>query len=188
MTVVAALFTVVCMTGCTNEREENELAYRQIGLNCMESGDYAGAVEAFDNALSYCLGTIGETEIDICYYKAASQYAAGDTDGALETYDALIAYDEKDADVYYTRGCLHLQRGEGEAAFEDFSKAIAYNSEDYEVYINIYKNLSTYGLNEQGQEYLNQAFAIKGDDAEDLAYRGELYLLLGEYENAVTDE
>lgn len=186
MTTVA-LLTAVCLTGCTNERKENELAYRQIGLNCMESGDYAGAVAAFDGALSQCLGTISETEIDICYYKAAAQYAAGDVDGALETYDALIAYDEKDANAYYTRGCLRLQRGEGELAFEDFSNAVAYHSEDYELYINIYKNLAAYNLNEQGEEYLNQAFAIKGDSAENLAYRGELYLLLGEYENAVTE-
>ncbi len=183
----AALLTVACLTGCTNERKENELAYRQIGLNCMESGDYAGAVAAFDSALSQCLGTISETEIDICYYKAAALYASGDVDGALETYDALIAYNEKDANAYYTRGCLRLQRGEGELAFEDFSNAIAYNSGDYELYINIYKNLSAYNLNEQGEEYLNQAFAIKGDSAKDLAYRGELYLLLGEYENAITE-
>lgn len=183
----AALLTAVYLTGCTNEREENELAYRQIGINCMESGDYSGAVAAFDSALSYCLGTIDETEIDICYYKAASQYAAGDVDGALETYNALIAYDKKDADAYYTRGCLHLQRGENDQAFEDFSNAIAYNSEDYELYIYIYKNLAAYGFNEQGQEYLNRAFDIKGDDAETLAYRGELYLLLGEYENAMAE-
>lgn len=186
VTAVSLLGTL-CLTGCAGEREENELAYRQIGLNCMESGDYTGAVAAFDSALSQCLGTIGETEIDICYYKAASQYASGDVDGALETYDALIAYDEKDANAYYTRGCLRLQRGEGELAFEDFSNAVAYNSEDYELYINIYKNLAAYHLNEQGEEYLNRAFSIKGDSAENLAYRGELYLLLGEYENAITE-
>lgn len=183
----AALLTAVCLTGCANERKENELAYRQIGLNCMESGDYAGAVEAFDRALSYCLGTIGETELDICYYKAAAQYASGDMEGALATYDALIAYDKKEADAYYTRGCLRLQRGEGELAFEDFSAAITYNTEDYELYINIYKNLAAYNLYEQGEEYLKKAFDIKGDAAENLTYRGELYLLLGEYQNAMTE-
>ncbi len=184
---VAALLTAVCVSGCTNERKENELAYRQIGINCMESGDYAGAVAAFEQALSNCPGTIGETERDICFYKAAAQYASGDGNGALETYDALIAYDAKDADAYYTRGCLHLQRGEGELAFADFSNAIAYNADDYELYIHIYENLAAYHLNEQGEEYIKKAFEIGGDAAENLAYRGELYLLLGEYENAVTE-
>lgn len=185
--VAVTMLVVVGMTGCSNERKENELAYRQTGIDCMNNGDYAGAVEAFDTALSYCLGTIGETELDICYYKAAAQYASGDVEGALATYDALIAYNEKDADAYYTRGCLHLQRGEGEQALSDFSKAIENNQNDYELYINIYKNLAAYNLTERGTEYLNQALELKGDDADHLTYRGEVYLLLGDYSKASTE-
>ena len=63
--------------GCTNERKENQTAYRQIGINAMESGDYAGAVDAFNSALGQCIGKITENELDICYYKAAAQYAGG---------------------------------------------------------------------------------------------------------------
>lgn len=183
-TAAVTLLVFASMTGCANENEENELAYRQTGIECMENGDYDGAVEAFNSALSYCTGTIGETEIDICYYKAAAQYASGDVEGALATYDALVTYDEKDADAYYTRGCLLLQTGESDKALLDFSDAVTHNSDDYELYINIYKNLAAYNLTEQGEEYLNQAFGIKGDSAEQLTYRGELYLLLGEYANA----
>ena len=182
--LVVATLCVTCLTGCTNERKESELAYRQEGIECMQAGDYAGAVEAFDTALSYCLGTIGKTELDICYYKAAAQYASGDVEGALATYDALIAYDEKAADAYYTRGCLYLQRGENDLAFTDFANAVANNKDDYELYINIYKNLVTYNLTEQGKEYLNQALEIKGDDPVSHTYRGELYLLLGDYAKA----
>ena len=36
------LLSFTLMTGCTNERKENQTAYRQIGINAMESGDYAG--------------------------------------------------------------------------------------------------------------------------------------------------
>lgn len=35
------LLSFTLMTGCTNERKENQTAYRQIGINAMESGDYA---------------------------------------------------------------------------------------------------------------------------------------------------
>lgn len=185
--IAVIMFTVISLTGCAKERLKNELKYRQIGLTCMESGDYQGAVDAFDYALSFCLGAIGETEIDICYYKAAAQYAAGDLEGALATYDALIGYNKKDASAYYTRGCLHLQRGEGEAAFADFKNAVAYDAENYELYIHIYENLAAYHLMEEGKEYLNKAFQIKGSAAENLTYRGKLYLLLGEYENATAE-
>lgn len=189
----AALATTVILTastflmGCSNERKENELVYRQTGIECMQSGDYAGAIEAFDAALSQSNGSIGDTEIDICYYKAAAQYASGDGEGALATYNALIDYDKKDSNAYYMRGCLFLKRGEGENALADFSNAVSYNKDDYELYINIYKNLAAYNLNTQGEEYLNQAFSIKGDGAENLVYRGEIYYLLGQNENALTE-
>lgn len=178
------LLVTVSLTGCASKNKENELLYRQTGIDYMENGNYTEAIAAFDSALSYCMGTIGDTELDICYYKAAAQYASGDLEGAMATYDALVAYDDKDADAYYTRGCLLLQTGENDKALEDFSKAVTYRSDDYELYIQIYENLAAHNLIEQGKEYLNQAFAIKGDDAEHLTYRGELYLMLGEYANA----
>lgn len=180
----AILLVSASLTGCTGENQEKELAYRKAGIEYMDNGSYAEAVAAFDKALSYCRGSVGEIELDICHYKAAAQYASGGIEGALATCDALTAYDAKDADAYYTRGCLLLQKGEKDKALEDFSKAIIYNADDYELYIHIYKNLSSHNMAEQGKEYLNQAFAIKGDDAAHLTYRGELYLLLGEYENA----
>lgn len=185
--VLAALLAAACLAGCTGDRAAQQMAYRQTGLDAMRSGDYAGAVAAFDTALSYAPGTVGEVELDICYYKAAAQFAAGDQEGALATYDALIAYDDKDADAYYTRGCLHLQRYEGDQAFADFDAAISNDADNYELYMNIYRNLAAYNLIAEGEEYLNKAFAIKGDDAEQLTSRGELYLLLGEYENAITE-
>lgn len=183
----AAMLSVTMLAGCSSESKETQLSYREIGINSMQSGDYEGAIAAFDSALSHCVGSIGETEIDICYYKAAAQYATGDVEGALATYDALIDYDAKDANAYYMRGCLRLQAGENDKAKEDFSNAIKYNSGDYELYINIYENLSAYNLAAEGEEYLNKAFDLKGNDADSLAYRGKIYYLLGQNENALTE-
>lgn len=184
---VAAALAAALFAGCANERLEDELSYRQIGINCMQTGDYAGAVAAFDSALTYCTGKITETELDICYYKAAAQFASGDAQGALETYDAMLDYNKKDADAYYLRGCLMLQMGEAAKAQEDFASAVTCRDDDYGLYINIYENLSAYNLQTEGEEYLNKAFSIKGDSAEQLADRGKIYFLLGQYENAVTE-
>lgn len=184
---VFLLVTAALLAGCANERTEDELSYRKIGIESMQSGDYEGALAAFDGALACCTGKITDLEIDICYYKAAAQYAAQDTEGALETYNAMIDYDGKNANAYYLRGCLKLGTGDTDGAKQDFADAVKYNHSDYELYINIYKNLAAYDLSEEGEAYLNDAFSIKGNDAESLAYRGEIYYLLGQYDNAIKE-
>lgn len=189
LTYITALtmLSLTLMTGCTNERRENQTAYRQIGINAMESGDYAGAVDAFNSALGQCIGKITENELDICYYKAAAQYASGDSEGAVATYTAIIDYDKKAADAYYLRGCVYLKQGNTESAVSDFDAAVQYNSDDYELYVNIYENLLAYDMTEKGEEYLNKAFDIKGNSAEDYAWRGRIYYYLGQYDNAMTE-
>lgn len=77
--------------------------------------------------------------------------------------------------------------GDTDGAKQDFADAVKYNHSDYELYINIYKNLAAYDLAEDGTAYLNDAFSIKGNDAESLAYRGEIYYLLGQYDNAIKE-
>lgn len=185
--ITAAILSAAVLSGCSSERLEDQLAYRQVGINNMDIGNYEDAVTAFDSALALCTGQIGDTEIDICYYKAAAQYAAGNTQAALETYQTLLDYDSKDAYSYYLRGCLLLQNGENDQAVSDFANAVKYRSEDYELYVRIYENLSAYNLTAEGEEYLNKAFDIKGDDAENLAWRGKIYFLLGQYENALAE-
>lgn len=178
----AALFT-----GCTNERLEDELDFRKIGINSMQSGDYEGAVAAFNSALSQCVGKITDTELDICYYKAAAQYAGGDIEGALATYQAMIDYDGKNGNAYYLHGCLSLKQQDTDTAKKDFANAVKYNPDDYELYVGIYENLAANNMTDEGEEYLNRAFDIKGNSAENLTWRGRIYYLLGQYANAVKE-
>lgn len=170
--------------GCGKESREEELSYRETGIAAMESGDYAGAVAAFDAALKRCNGSIGETEIDICCYKAAAQYAAGDAEAALATCKALLDYDEKNADVWYLYGCLLLAAEQPDDAKAAYGSAVENNPDDYELYIAAYENLCAYNLKEDGEAFLNKAFSVKGDTAADSAARGKIYYLLGQYDNA----
>ncbi len=185
--ILAATVLVAALTGCTNEKQENEDAYRQIGINCMEAKDYEGAISAFDSALSQKIGKIGDEEIDICYYKAAAQYANGDTDGAIATYSSILDYDEDNADAFYLRGSLYLVLGDTAAAQADFNSAVTNNSEDYELYVNVYEQLKGAGMTSEASDYLNQALELKGDSANAHLWKGRIYLMLSDYENAETE-
>ena len=185
--ILAAAVLVASLTGCTNEKQENEDAYRQIGINCMEAKDYEGAISAFDSALSQKIGKIGDEEIDICYYKAAAQYANGDTDGAIATYSSILDYDEDNADAFYLRGSLYLVLGDTAAAQADFNSAVTNNSEDYELYVNVYEQLNGAGMTAEASDYLNQALELKGDSANAHLWKGRIYLMLSDYENAETE-
>lgn len=183
--IAAALSLVLLMTGCNDrEKQEKQDAYRQIGINCMQEGDYEGAVEAFQSALDQSLAVIGQEEIDICYYKAAAQYAAGKTEDAIATYQALIEYDEENNDAYYLLGSLYLAQGDTEQAKKNYDEAVDRAGRDYEVYLAVYRQCSGAGLAEDAQAYLSKALEQGGKSAVDYTERGHIYLLLGDYDRA----
>jgi len=182
----AALFVAAALTlsACGKSDNTEQDAYRQYGINCMESGNYEEAIEAFQNALDESLGKVGEKELDICFYKARAYYLSGDTDAALEVYDSIITYN-KDARAYYLRGCLYFDMGDQEQAIADYEKALERDKKDYELYIGIYQSMSRHGMAEDGQKYLNRAMELKGDKAEDQLYKGWICYLLKDYDTAV---
>lgn len=184
------LLTVVgigLLSGCSGDGAKKQAAYRQAGITCMEQGDYTNAVVAFEAALQQKIGGIGADELDISYYKGAAQYASGDLEGAMATYNAILDYDKKQPDAYYLRGCLYLKQGNTEAAKADFENAVKYNPNEYELYLGIYENYAAAGYVDEGESYLNQAFGIKGDGVANLEYRGRMHYLLGDYDSALTD-
>ncbi|MBQ8279047.1 MAG: tetratricopeptide repeat protein [Roseburia sp.] len=185
--LIVSLLGTGVMTGCSNEKAESKATYRQMGIEYMEQGDYASAIESFEAALAQGIGTVGADELDITYYKAAAQYASGDAEAAMATYNAVLDYDDEASEAYYLRGCLYIKQGDIEAAKADFANAVKYNANDYELYINIYENLATADATEAGEAYLQQALLIKGSDVTSLEYRGQVHYLLGKYDDAVTE-
>lgn len=180
MMVGAMLF----LTGCGSERQENALAYRQIGLNALEEGDYETAVANFQLALDQSRGKITNLEEDICLQKAEALYLNGQLDDAIAVCDALIDYNKKLPNAYYLRGNLYLQKQEQEKALADYEQAAANADANYEIYIQLYENLNRAGMKDSGLEYLNRALKIKGKERYHLANQGYIYYLLGDVRQA----
>lgn len=180
-----SLFLLCGCYGGTDRQAQD--TYKAAGIEVMEAGNYDDAIASFQSALDESLAVVGEQEIDICYYKAMSQYLAGYTDQALTTYTALISYDGKRATPYYLRGNLYLDQGDTKSAKADYDTAISLDSKNLELYISIYDNLKAAGFSEDGTLYLEQAVQTSGTKADDYARRGRAYTLLGDYESAESE-
>lgn len=180
----AILMLAGSLSACSNEDQENQDAYRKIGINSMAEGDYNKAVKSFQKALDTSLGEVGPEEVDICYYKAAAQFAGGNYEDAIETYTALIDYDEDNAQAYYLRGSVYLNQKQEEKALKDYEKAVEAGEKDYDIYIGIYENLKNSGYEKEAEEYLKKALENKPKETEDYAKQGHIYYLLGDYKQA----
>lgn len=177
--IVASIFT-----GCSSTRKELQREYRIEGIHAMEAGQYEEALEFFQQALDQSLGKVGEIEMDICFYKAKTQFLLEDVEGALDTYTAIIAYNEN-PEAYFLRGNMHYYIENEEEAFKDYEKAVENGATDYELYLGIYEVLAHKDRKEEGEKYLKKALDIKGDEAYDKMQKGRIHFLLGDESLAI---
>ena len=180
--LVAALSFTAC-----SKYNQAEIELRDQGVAAMDAGDYAGAIDCFDQALSKSIGKVTDLEIDINYYKAAAQFNAGQFEDAAKTYTYLIKYDEKNSAAYFLRGSIYAKEGEIGKATKDYDAAVAIDEKDYELYIEIYDNLEALGYKDQGLTYLNNAIAVNDKSPEGKYYKGRVYYLLGQIDDAKTN-
>ena len=186
------LILLLCMAsllaGCSlksGRQKEKEL--RTEGIALMESGDYAAAVDAFDEALGSSYGLLNDLDLDIAYYRAAALYLSGDAEGALEAYDAIIAYDADLSDAYYLRGTVYLEQGDASTAKTDYVAAVSCSDADYDLFLQIYQNLIEAGTqSSEAVVFLEKALSLGGDSAQELSAQGYIYYLLGDADTAQT--
>ncbi|MFV0466783.1 MAG: tetratricopeptide repeat protein [Lachnospiraceae bacterium] len=185
--ILLIIFMMNLLTGCvTKEDRQKEAEYRESGIAAMETGNYSEAISDFNLALDQVRGMIGADELDICYYKAAAQFASGDIYGAIDTYDILVEYDEKNAQNYFLRGGAYLAVGEMQKATDDYDQAVAL-TDDLAMYLAIADNLSDYSYSAQADTYLTMGLEESPrDKASNYRLQGEMYTLLGDTDSALT--
>lgn len=117
------LAAVLLLPGCGSKTTEKQQELKREGMELQSSGDYAGAIQKYEQALKEADMKVGAAEIDIARYKASAQYRSGDLPGAIETYSALLAVKE-DEESYLARGLLYMAAGEHKRAEKDLNKAL----------------------------------------------------------------
>lgn len=163
--------------------EDERLLYRGIGLAYMGKTEYEQAAEAFETALSCSDGRVDSMDYDMNYYLATAYYKQGETDRAVEVYNAILAMKPEERDAYYLRGVIYTESGRLEEALADFDRVIALNTRDYDRLIDIYCVLNENGYKESGQEYLKTAMD-SGTKYMTNFEKGRISYYLEDYENA----
>lgn len=184
LSVTSALtgLAVLMLTGCTNAAALQK-KYQEEGIAYLEEGDYEKALESFQLGLDESNGKIDGNALNLCFYKADVCEKMGDYEGALETYDALLSYEESD-EAYFLKGKLEYTMGNVEAGKADFDKAIACDEKNLALYVNIYNVLCQNDAKDLGVTYLEKGVKLGGNDASDSFQKGCMEYALGNNESA----
>lgn len=98
--------------------DEQSQEYLLNGIQKALSGDYSGAIEAYDLALQ-----LAPTNAEAYYNRGVAYFSMGHPNNALKDFDRAITLTPSMAEAYGNRGTIRLQMGEHQSALSDFQKA-----------------------------------------------------------------
>lgn len=179
-----ALEILSTLDGSRIEGETLQQIRRAGGIALMGLGRYEEAIGYFEESLAASNGIIlfSNIETDTVKYLSAAQYKAGRYEDALNTLDALLAINDKEASVYLLRGDVLLALERSDEASSDYEKAIKLKAKDPDYYIHIYEAFKEYGDVELAQEYLDRMSRF--EDRLSNFQKGKLKYYQGDYEHA----
>lgn len=89
----------------------------------LQSGDYRGAVAAYNQVLR-----LDAANINAYISRGVARFGLGDKQGAIKDFTQAIELNANDADVYRKRGGVYMTLGNKRAAREDFQQAAKLSS------------------------------------------------------------
>ncbi len=163
----------------------DKMTCRAKGIALMGQGQYAEAIQAFDQALSCSNGIVEAADVDISYYLAVSEFKNGDAAAALSTVEAITALKPKDDGAYFLKGKIELASGDKDVALGDFDRTVELAADNYDRYVGIYEELHARGYDAEAASYLEKAMTA-GNKLSDYN-KGVLEYYLGAYTDARGD-
>jgi len=175
MLSVLVIGTTLLMVGCSQGKETDTTAPAATDQPGPSVGTSTPAAETDVDSITEHLEA------------AATYFADGQYDKAIQELEAAVDIDPEDADAYTNLALSYFENGDYESAAEAWTRVIALAPETENAYLErgkSYFNLKAY---EEAIDDLSDA--IEGDAASAEAYRirGKAYGFLEEYELAVAD-
>lgn len=163
-------------------RQNNKRMYYGEALAYYGLHDYDKAKEQCNKALE--IDESEELNGDIYATLAMSQWASGDSMGALGVMDQLLKENDKDAQGYVLRGQIKQSMEQYDSAAKDFLKAIDEDEKCYEAYFGCYETYQAAGQTDAAAETLEKLTSLHGADAEEKMQMGRAYICLEKMDEA----
>ncbi|MBD2530470.1 tetratricopeptide repeat protein [Nostoc flagelliforme FACHB-838] len=154
--------------------EDLNLLYVKMGDKCFEKGEYANAINNYNQALE-----VNHGDVNLYYKRGLSHYQIGDYEAAIADYSQAIQINLQDAKFYNKRGLALYQLGRLEEAINDYTQAIRINPNVAVAYKNRAEARSHIGDNQGAIEDYTQAIKINPHYADAYKNRGIARYLLG---------
>ncbi len=171
--LAAALCILIAVSLFTACGGADKYALREQGIKLYQSGDYAGAIDAFNEALSASDGQVSKLQYDILKYRGECELRLADYTAAKESYAALYELCKDDADS-----------AETERIYNELSSldglSVALKLMEQGSYKAAYDRLSSYAAAD-GTVTGGVALYNKAVCAEHLGDFAEAYELFGQY-------
>ncbi|CCI01355.1 tetratricopeptide repeat protein [Microcystis aeruginosa] len=106
--------------------------YYKQGIEKLQSGDYQGAIEAFNQAI-----LLNPNNIDAYISRGIAYAALTNYQKAISDYDEALKLDSSNADAYNNRGVCRQALGDFQGAIQDFYEVIRLQPNSILPYLNV---------------------------------------------------
>lgn len=163
----------------------NKRIYRGKGIAYYSMAEYNKAIDEFNQALA--IHVLSDLDMDILYYIGSAQMTNGSYEAAINTYNSIIAKDDKDALAYNNRALCYKNLGDYANSLTDYDRAISLKPDTYSFYFGKYYLLQESGDEAAANEVLNKASEITVKTSEDQYNLAKIHYCQGEYETALSE-
>ncbi len=157
------------------------------GLAHDDAGDYPGALERYQEALTYPWPENAISQTDAYYLIGTAYYLLGQYDQAISEYNQSLQFDPNNYRVYDNRGLAYFHVGQRELSLKDFDKSLEINLNNDVPYIgqgNLYLAEGEFNL---AIENYTQAIQINPGNSSAFSNRSIAYAQLKQYNQSLDD-
>ena len=181
---LAGALSACLFTGCGKDGN----SYCDEGIKCFNDSRFSEAEEYFEKAVKS-----DPDNADYLVYLVMAQIETLDYEGALNSFDSAISYDDECVDAYRGKGIIYFRQKDYNSSMEQMKKAMDVSQSHDEIYMDALKYYASCQYHLKDYEGAVSSYtklisdAGKADKAELYYLRGTAYIKLKDENNAALD-